>query len=338
MEIVLLALLAVIPSLLLMWFFHARDRFPEPPGVLWRTFLFGVLTIPAAVAIELALARISIRIAPQALSSLFDAFVVAALVEETLKLVVIRLYSLRRKAFDEVMDGLVYGAASGLGFATLENVMYVFTQDNGLAVGIMRALVSVPGHACWGALLGFYTARGLLSGRPFRGMLTGLAIAVLLHGMFDYPVMLFSSNTVSAGGIMLLLFLATIGVCVGGWVLVIRLSRGARRAQALQSPGAPADGGCGGIEPRRSGRTSGVLMLVPGVLLSTAGAVMTLAVAAAFAMGQIESGREAETLLGTVIIGVLPLCAGIPLFVRGIRRLNRHGAAPGNLPKPSCPA
>jgi RsiW-degrading membrane proteinase PrsW (M82 family) len=335
MEIILLALLAVIPSLLLMWFFHARDRFPEPPGVLWRTFLLGVLTIPAAVGIELALSGISSRIRPLELSSLFDAFVVAALVEETLKLVVIRFYSLRRKAFDEVMDGLVYGAASGLGFATLENVMYVFTQENGLAVGIMRAIMSVPGHACWGAVLGFYAARGLLSGRPFRGMMTGLAMAVLLHGLYDYPVMLFSSGSGLAGGVAILLFLATLGVCIGGWVLVIRLSRGARREQAGLAPGDRA-GDRGGTGPRSVGRARGILMLVPGALLSTAGAVMILAVAAACAMGQVERGREAETLLGTLIVGALPLAAGLPLFVKGIRRLNRHGPRPTARPEEAC--
>ena len=116
---------AIVPSILLVSFFKNRDVHPEPSRVLWITFWLGVLsTIPTVlVALPLAL------VLEGALDNLVavgvaDAFLCAALPEELFKLGVVYVYVRKHEAFDEPMDGIVYGVVASLGFATLENILY----------------------------------------------------------------------------------------------------------------------------------------------------------------------------------------------------------------------
>jgi RsiW-degrading membrane proteinase PrsW (M82 family) len=73
-----------------------------------------------------------------------------------------------------------------LGFATLENILYV--AKGGLAVAVLRAFSSVPGHACMGAIMGSYVARGRFSGKRNHPIWIGLLAAFLLHGLYDFPL------------------------------------------------------------------------------------------------------------------------------------------------------
>ena len=77
--------------------------------------------------------------------------------EETFKYLVLTRYSARHRAFDEPMDGIVYGAVASLGFAALENLLYVGSGDLGTAVA--RAATAVPGHAFTGAIMGYYVGQ-----------------------------------------------------------------------------------------------------------------------------------------------------------------------------------
>lgn len=315
-------LVSVAPSLLLIWFFHARDRFREPPRIVWTTFLLGLLTIPPVVVLEGLLTAARPEGTTGLETSLFDAFLVAALVEEAFKLMVLLFYSFRQPAFDELMDGMVYGAVASLGFATLENILYVF--EGGMDVGITRALLSVPAHACWGALLGYYTARGRLAGRPLRGALAGFSVAVILHGLYDFPIMYLEWMDKTLGAALPVL--ATLTVAVTSWLWVLRVSKRIRRAQRESSP-ALAAGASDGASRARTGspasRTGAVLLLVTGILLSSFGGLMVLGVALGFATGSIEHGDELSVLVGGFVTGAVPLLAGILLFRSGIRRLNR---------------
>lgn len=315
-------LVSVAPSLLLVWFFHARDRFPEPPRVIWTTFLLGLLTIPPVVAFEWLITSAMPEGATGLEASLFDAFLVAALVEETFKLLVLLFYSFRRPAFDETMDGMVYGAVASLGFATLENVLYVL--EGGMGVGITRALLSVPAHACWGALLGYHVARGRLRGRPLQGILAGLSIAVLLHGLYDFPIIHLERVDDESGAALLIL--ATLAAAIASWVWVLRISRKMRRAQQeCRTAHRASDSGI--QPPARTGRPPSkavaALLLVAGVVIASSGALLVLGIVIGFATGSVEHGDELPTLAGGFVIGVIPLVIGILLFRSGIRRLNR---------------
>lgn len=324
MNTILIAAASVIPSLVLMWLFYRSDLFPEPPSILWKTFALGLLAILPAAAVEGLLGSVTAGLTNPA-GALFDAFIVAALVEETLKLLVLRGYSFRKVHFNEPMDGIQYGVASALGFATLENILYV--ADGGLGVAVMRGLLSVPGHASWGALLGFYAGRGVLEGRPLRGSLAGLGAAVLFHGLYDFPIMLaFQGDKAFSGtGTQVLMFLLILAVSAAGWVTVLRLVARTRRMQA--------DGGEGSHATTRTlyrgsmppSRILHAVLAVTGLLLAIGGGLMTVSIAIAFATTPVDD--PASTLIGGIIVGLLPLAAGILLYGTAARKLRRRGAA-----------
>jgi RsiW-degrading membrane proteinase PrsW (M82 family) len=178
---------AVVPSLLLFWYIYARDKRPEPHGLLLRTFLWGVAICFPVVPVAMALQELGAGLADNGVwsSALVRAFLGAAIPEEVFKFLVLYLYVWRKPAFDEPLDGVVYGATASLGFATLENILYV--GQNGFEVAVLRALTAVPGHAFTGVIMGAFVGRAKLAPEAQRfGLLAaGLGWATLLHGAYD---------------------------------------------------------------------------------------------------------------------------------------------------------
>jgi len=206
MDPLFLLFLALAPGIFLLWFYYSRDRYePEPLRLVFIVFILGLLvTIPAGI-IELIL---SMAISD---NEIFGAAVIAPVVEESLKCAVVFFTVYRTSEFDEPMDGLVYAAASALGFATLENVFYVMEQ--GFETGILRALLAVPGHTLdsgfWGFAMGMTLVR---QDQKVRLILGGLACAMLMHGLYN-----FFASTMEMVGLVLV-----IGVTLAGWWFMIK--------------------------------------------------------------------------------------------------------------------
>ena len=118
-------LITIVPSILILLFFVFSDKFREPKKIIIITFLFGILiTIPAGYMNDFILNTFETD--NEVNNALLGGFFAGGLVEETLKFLVLYFYILREKAFDEPMDGIVYGIVVSLGFATLENYDYVY--------------------------------------------------------------------------------------------------------------------------------------------------------------------------------------------------------------------
>ncbi len=186
---------AVLPSIILIWYFRRQDRFPEPIGIMMMTFFLGVLSVIPILVIALSFQSWGTALFPGMASSAlglaaFTAFVLAAIPEETLKYAVLTGYSAKRSAFEEPMDGLVYGVCASLGFATLENILYVGLTGN-INVAILRSVTAVPCHACLGAIMGYYVGMGKFADRATLASWRRKAwlIPVLLHGLYDLPLM-----------------------------------------------------------------------------------------------------------------------------------------------------
>ena len=123
------------------------------------------------------------------LELLVYAFVVVALTEEGMKYLVLRLYAYPQKEFDEPYDGIMYGVAVSLGFASIENVLYVFgSTGSEVQTGIVRMFTAVPAHAMFGVMMGYHVgkAKFLTTSRRTLEHLIGLGTAVLFHGLYDY--------------------------------------------------------------------------------------------------------------------------------------------------------
>jgi RsiW-degrading membrane proteinase PrsW (M82 family) len=186
MAIVLAIICAIVPSLLLIWYFYKRDLNPEPREVLIKTFLLGILIVLPVMIFVFPLLLFRPQLNHPMLAGLYCAFLCAAVPEEFFKFLVVTRYSARNPAFDEPMDGVVYGATASLGFATLENILYV--AQGGWIVAVARALTAVPCHACLGAILGYYVGQARFkSGRKVSAWL-GLLIATVLHALYNFPL------------------------------------------------------------------------------------------------------------------------------------------------------
>jgi hypothetical protein len=242
-ELQFLFVSAIVPSLLLIWFFHARDLYPEPQRVVWATFGLGVLTILPALGVELAVDAGLKEIADPILEGWLQAFFSAAFTEESLKYAVVVFYCMRHKEFDEPMDGIVYGAIASLGFATLENCIYVGEGGGGTA--ILRALTAVPGHACMGAIMGYFVGQAkFVPAKRGANLAKAFFVPFLLHGLYDGPLLAFAHVAAHkrrgvdpfsvAGPFLVITFLALGFEVVWTLVLTSRLRRQQKEFMASQ--------------------------------------------------------------------------------------------------------
>lgn len=336
---------AIVPSILLVWFFKSRDMHPEPSGVLWATFWLGVLstlpTLVVAVPVGLVLGAV-FKDAPLLLGC-SEAFFTAALPEELFKLSVLWLYIRQHKAFDEPMDGIVYGAVAALGFATFENLLYA---SAGLHVVILRAFTAIPLHACCGAIMGYYVGRAKFpaeSHTPSRPWLKAYLLPVLIHGIYDAPLLWMNRlagpdgtglETVGAGtalGLVLGIAVTLLTLVVGGigsLLLVGKLRAEQRKlaAEGKYEPVAVTDAVDGTpapappAPPHGSAAVGGYLIAL-GFVLAGVGGLFLLGGLLALVTGEVSSEEVAGFFVGWAILAGPPLALGLGLFVLGLRKL-----------------
>ena len=246
----LVALSGCIPAFLMMFYFDWLDRKrPEPWSLRYLTTLVGVLSvIPALVGDALLLGATSGGFQAETYGgAAFNAFVLAGAIEELAKISAVFMVVYYSKKFDERMDGLVYGARAGLGFALLENCLYIYkaAPTDALAVTwVARALLAVPGHAMWSGMIGYCAARQKLD-RAGPGIWGGYLIAVLFHGLYDFSVFVAHPLSHDIGDAAGLVLITPLALTVIGWIVVRRLARTAlhmddaselRQQQMAQQP------------------------------------------------------------------------------------------------------
>jgi len=166
---------------------------PEPPKLRRLVAFIGALSvIPAIIGEAILSGTVGMQLGSEITyeGSSFNAFVVAAAVEEACKILVIYWVVWYRPEFDERMDGIVYASRAGLGFAAVENVMYLWNQtevSGQIVVWVLRALLAVPGHALWTGMIGAFAARRRFD-RAGLGLVGGYLLAVAFHGAYDLSV------------------------------------------------------------------------------------------------------------------------------------------------------
>jgi protease PrsW len=231
MDVFAVLSLAIAPGVFWLWFFYRRDRLePEPAHLIARTFFLGIL-----VAFPIVIAQSFFLFLP----AFILYAIIAPITEEYGKFAVVRYGIYNNAEFDEPMDGIVYGAASALGFATIENIGYLlgsyFAPEEALGEGasagdavlflfIARSLLSVPGHAIWSSFWGYALGRAKFTFPPFRGnrmIRDGLTLAMVSHGLFNGLLLLHPVLALGA--------LIVIGV---GWRMTFRRISAARAASS----------------------------------------------------------------------------------------------------------
>ena len=188
MSILLIA--SLLPVVLLMAYIYKRDTFQkEPWPLLMKAFGFGILAALLDMLVASGLNFIIPKPSDTPLGdALYNAFVSAAFPEEFCKLLMLYLCIWNNPHFDEYYDGLEYAAFVGLGFAGIENVMYIMQGGLGLALG--RGLFAVPAHFFFAIFMGYFFALARFRYNNRRRYLAlAYLIPVVLHGTYDAVLM-----------------------------------------------------------------------------------------------------------------------------------------------------
>ncbi len=174
-------ILAIVPSLVLLIYFYNKDKQKkEPVSLILKIFIFGFISVIPALIIEIVFSQF-LPGNSGIVSIFFNAFIVAALVEEWIKYKTVFLTVFNNSYFDEIADGIVYTITASLGFALFENIFY---STGPAATLILRGVTSVPLHATASGIMGYYIGKSKFENPNLR--YKGLAIAVLIHGMYDF--------------------------------------------------------------------------------------------------------------------------------------------------------
>jgi RsiW-degrading membrane proteinase PrsW (M82 family) len=224
---------ATAPGLFLLSFFYLKDRYErEPLKLIAVAFGLGLYAMVAARGLEAALVGL---VSPEWLAlggepaRMFDAYVLTAAVEETAKWVMVMTAVYHWEEFDEPLDGVVYGAAVALGFAALENLLFIVSRGLGVAWG--RALFAVPLHALCGGTMGYYTGRAKFdraaarTGAAWRDRALSLVLPVLFHGTYDYALH-------HRLGVRVYALVSALSVTL--WIFVLRRVHRAQRASPFR--------------------------------------------------------------------------------------------------------
>ena len=200
MNYTLQVIAAVLPALVLFFYIYKRDAQPEPFSKLLSALLIGVaICVPVAFVEQYISNWLFAGGEPKTLfGSTANAFLVAAVPEESAKLLALWLVLRKNKYFDEHFDGIVYAVCVSLGFALIENIFYVVGSGaNWANVALGRAFLAVPGHYAFGVLMGYYYSIYHFGGRSRKVAIKVLLMPVLAHGVYDALAMSGSVNAVA---------------------------------------------------------------------------------------------------------------------------------------------
>lgn len=214
----LIILTALLPVAVFAFYIYRKDKLsPEPTSQLVKAFLFGVLSAPLSFCISIPLGWLGAY--PEEVmdisGSIRTAFFGAAIPEEIAKFVMLTLCLRKNRYFDEKMDVIVYAVCISLGFAALENLMYLFSSpESFMSVGLQRAIFAIPGHFCFGILMGYYYSLARFYPKSSEKNRSLIILApIIAHGVYDSILFIIDAAPALSG----VLFIAFLFFCHKMW-------------------------------------------------------------------------------------------------------------------------
>ncbi|QHS22607.1 intramembrane metalloprotease PrsW [Virgibacillus sp. MSP4-1] len=180
---------SIAPGFALLTFFYLKDRFDsEPLSMVLRAFIFGALLVFPIMFIQYGFSVEDVGQHP-----FIQSFLLTGMLEEFFKWFIFLYVIYEHVHFDNHYDGIVYGVAISLGFASLENLLYLFA--NGIEYALSRAVFPVSSHALFGAIMGYYMGRNkFYPVKSYRMITVALFIPSVLHGIYDFLLQTIQSN------------------------------------------------------------------------------------------------------------------------------------------------
>ncbi len=188
----LLLLMAIAPVAIILLYIYFRDKYEkEPLSLLFKALALGGIIVIPVIYLETFLNSFLPLFQPASRSyAFFNAFVVAAFSEELFKFIAFYILIWKSKEYNERFDGIVYAVFVSLGFAMIENIKYVYTF--GESVALSRAFLAVPAHALFGVTMGYYFSLSKYSlKRSTKSTYFSYALIfpIILHGSYDFILM-----------------------------------------------------------------------------------------------------------------------------------------------------
>ncbi|RLQ92581.1 glutamic-type intramembrane protease PrsW [Planomicrobium sp. Y74] len=203
---IILLTVAIAPSLALFSYFYLRDQFSqEPSKLLFQSFVYGaVLTFPI-LFLQYVFKEEQVFNNLLATNILFP-----SLIEEFFKWLVLLIAIFRHVDFEDPYDGILYGASVSLGFATVENILYLL--EFGTDIAFIRALLPVSSHALFGVVMGYYFGKAKFSqdGVEHKWLFLALFTPFMLHLLYNSSLSF--NNNLLAGAAPFMLFLWWFGL------------------------------------------------------------------------------------------------------------------------------
>lgn len=171
----------IAPGLALLSYFYLKDQYEtEPFYMVFRSFVLGALLVFPIMFIQYVLEVESVFT-----SNILKTFIAYGFLEEFFKWFILYFTIYQHVHFDEHYDGIVYGVAVSLGFASIENIFYLFA--NGLEFALGRAVLPVSSHALFGVIMGYYLGKGKFSSRSnqLKWILISVFFPIFLHSLYD---------------------------------------------------------------------------------------------------------------------------------------------------------
>lgn len=195
---------SIFPVVIFLYMIYQKDHEKEPISLLFKCLLGGCLSTLLSLLMSIPLGAISGVFPGAFLSSIHQSFLEAAIPEELAKFGILYFLIWKSRELDHSYDGIVYSVFVSLGFALIENILYVF--EGGFSVAIARAILAVPGHGLFGVMMGYYFSLARFhEGKKRREFLIkSLVMPILFHGAYDF--LLFYMGA-SSENILLVIFL-----------------------------------------------------------------------------------------------------------------------------------
>ena len=321
---------AVAPALWILWLVIAAGEQPGSPARVWTAFLLGGASISLLGAVRAPFAHLAAGSADPWLALVQHSVFGVALPEEFVKVLVIAAISARRRPFADPLDTVVYGAATGLGFAAYENLAYLVEHaDMWRALAALRSVLTVPFHGALGIVAGAYLAiarSGTALGAHRRhrdwahisSWILMLAGPVALHAVFDLPLLTLQRNPDIGSDTRLWLAAASLLVGFSSIAFAVRLVRRVARHHAPRTETAR--------ERLSQLRRMWALLVVGGA----AGFIGLVFVLTSLHHWLLNPDRDMTLImvpigLVSILLGVLLLLATTAVYIRGRDRMRLTG-------------
>jgi len=210
-RLILYVLFGVLPSLVWLFYYLRKDLHPEPKKMILKVFLYGmIITIPVffiQITLSELLKQLQIFSFFNSYPILIDIlkwFLVIAFTEEIFKYLAVRLAVLKNKELDEPLDIMLYMVVSALGFAAVENMFYMFLPIDNISfnsiikmtitISFIRFIGATFLHTLSSAIIGYFLVKSLFDRKKrFRFLVIGISLATLLHGLYNFSIMILDS-------------------------------------------------------------------------------------------------------------------------------------------------